>query len=185
MKITDDEKILQLVRNPQTVEAGYRLIFDRYKSELYGYVRKVVGTHENADDVLQNTLIKVFQNIRGFRGDSSLRSWIYSIAYREALQLLRKNKTQASVMGEELDGLYDSLQADSYFRGDETHSLLLSAIATLPERQKQVFELKYFEDLKYTEIAEMLDLSEGALKASYHHAVNKIKEYVRSKSFSS
>lgn len=171
-----------MVRDPQSMEEGYRLIFENYKEDLYRYIRKIVLTHENADDVLQNTLIKVFQNIRKFRGESSLKSWIYSIAHRESLQLLRRNKRQATSQSEELENRQE-LYSDPYFKGDKVHQILLEAVASLPERQKQVFELKYFEDFKYSEIAEMLGLSEGGLKSSYHHAVNKIKEFVRSSSF--
>lgn len=177
-----DEQILEMVRSPQTMEQGYKLIFEYYKEELYGYIRKIVITHENADDVLQNTLIKVFQNIAGFRGESSLKSWVYSIAHRESLQLLRKNKRQATTRSEEIDERPE-LYSDPYFKGERAHWLLLEAVAALPERQKQVFELKYFEDLKYSEIAEILELSEGGLKSSYHHAVKKIKEFIQSNSF--
>jgi len=177
-----DEQILEMVRSPGTMELGYKMIFDIYKEELYGYIRKIVITHENADDVLQNTLIKVFQNIAGFRGESSLKSWIYSIAHRESLQLLRRNKRQATTRSEEITDRPE-LFSDPYFRGEKVHQLLLEAVASLPERQKQVFELKYFEDFKYSEIAEILELTEGGLKSSYHHAVKKIKEFVRSNTF--
>lgn len=169
-----------MARNPGTRDAGFRIIYEKYHRLLYGYIRKIVITHENTDDVLQNTLMKVFKNLERYRGEASLKSWIYSIAHNEALQLLRKNKRQATTYASELqDG---NLYADPYFKGEKIHKLLLEAISTLPERQKQVFELKYFEDFKYSEIAEMLQVTEGALKASYHHAVAKISEFVKQNS---
>src|SRR5690625_7120624 len=153
-------------RDPKTRSEGYKLIFENYKESLYHYIRKIVLTHENADDVLQNTLMKVFLNFHTFRGESSLKSWIYSIAHRESLQLLRKNKRQATSQSEELENRPE-LYSAPYLKGDKVHRILLEAVASLPERQKQVFELKYFEDFKYSEIAEILGLSEGGLKSSY------------------
>lgn len=176
--ITEIE-LIQMVSRSESRDEGFNILFDKYKQELYGYIRKMVITHENADDVLQNTFIKVFKNIDGFRGDASLKSWIYRIAYNEALQLIRKNKRQATEHSEELNSYSNTLFADPYFRGERVHKVLLEAVASLPERQKQVFELKYFEEFKYSEIAEMLKLSDGSLKASYHHAVQKIKEFVK------
>jgi len=173
----NEQELIQMVRQPRTRDAGFKIIYNRYHRELYGYIRKIVITHENADDVLQNTLMKVFRNLTGFRGDASLKSWIYRIAHNEALQLLRKNKRQATIHSEEIREY--NLYADPYFRGERVHELLLEAVASLPERQKQVFELKYFEDFKYSEIAEVLQVTEGALKASYHHAVKKITEFIK------
>lgn len=169
-----------MVRQPQTRDAAFKIIFDRHHQELYGYIRKIVITHENADDVLQNTFMKVFSNITRFRGEASLRSWMYRIAHNESLQLLKKNKRQVTERSEQI--LNQNLFADPYFMGDKIHELLLDAVASLPKRQKQVFELKYFEDFKYSEIAVMLQLTEGALKASYHHAVAKITAFVKEKS---
>ncbi len=169
-----------MVHHPGTRDAGFKIIYDRYHRPLYSYIRKIVITHENADDVLQNTLMKVFKNLAGFRGEASLKSWIYRIAHNEALQLLRKNKRQVTTHSKELQE--DNLYADPYFKGEKIHELLLEAVGRLPERQKQVFELKYFEDFKYSEIAKMLHVTEGALKASYHHAVTKITEFVKQNS---
>lgn len=177
MEEISEQELIQMVNNPRTRDTGFRLLYDRYHRKLYGYIRKIVLTHENADDVLQNTLMKVYKNIAGFRGDSSLKNWIFRIAHNEALQLLRKNKRQATSYA---DGIKDCiLHADPYFRGDTVHELLLEAIASLPDRQRQVFELRYFADFKYKDIATDLQVTEGALKASYHHAVLKITEYVK------
>lgn len=182
MEDISQQELLRMVRIPETRNAAFKVMFDRYHRELYGYIRKMVITHENTDDVLQNTFMKVFNNIAGFRGEASLRSWMYRIAHNESLQLLKKNKRQATERSEEF--LDRCLFADPYFNGDKIHELLLRAVANLPERQKQVFELKYFEDFKYSEMAAMLHLTEGALKASYHHAVAKIKVYVKQNSMS-
>ena len=166
-----------MVRHPKTRDAGFRIIYKRHHRELYGYIRKIVITHENADDVLQNTLMKVFKNVKNFRGDASLKNWMYKIAHNESLQLLRKNKRQVTYQSDEIQDQF--LYTDPYFKGEKIHKLLLKAVASLPERQKQVFELKYFEDFKYADIAEITNVTEGALKASYHHAVKKISEFVK------
>ncbi|MBY5956561.1 RNA polymerase sigma factor [Membranicola marinus] len=182
MEEINDQELLRLIRHPDSRDTGFKIIFDRYHRELYGYIRKIVITHENTDDVLQNTFMKVYKSISKFRGESSLRSWMYRIAHNESLQLIKKNKRQAAVRAEEI--IPHTLFADPYFKGEKIHQLLLRAVASLPERQKQVFELKYFEEFKYGEIASMLQLTEGALKASYHHAVAKIKDFVKQNSIS-
>lgn len=181
MTETSDEKILTLIRNPETLNEGFGLIFNQYKDSLYWYLRKVLYSHEDTDDAMQNTFVKVFEKIAQFREDSSLKTWIFSIAYREALQIIRKKKQRNNGYYEEIESVVHELTAEPYFKGNEIHRLLLEAVRSLPDRQRQVFELKYFQDMSYREIAEVTKLSEGGLKSSYHHAVHKIQDYLKHK----
>lgn len=135
--------------------------------------------HDDTDDVLQNTLIKVFQNLKNFKGESKLFSWIYRIATNEAITFVSSKAKKLNVTNEEVQQkALKNLEADEYFEGDEMQLKLQQAIASLPEKQQLVFKMKYFDDLKYEEISEILGTSVGALKASYHHAVKKIEDFV-------
>ena len=141
----------------------------------------MVKNHEDTHDVLQNTFLKIYRNIHKFRGESQLFSWMYRIATNEAISFLNKQAKMRQITSEELQQqLIENLESDVYFEGDEIQLKLQQAIATLPERQQQVFNMKYFQELKYREISEILETSEGALKASYHHAVKKIEEFLKS-----
>ena len=141
----------------------------------------MVKSHDDSDDILQNTFVKIFRNIDKFKGDSKLYSWMYRIATNEAITFLNKKARRLQITSEELkDQIIDNLESDVYFEGDEIKLKLQKAIATLPEKQQQVFNMKYFEELKYREMAEILETSEGALKASYHIASKKIEEYLKS-----
>lgn len=140
----------------------------------------MVKSHDDTDDVLQNTFVKIFRNIDKFKGDSKLYSWMYRIATNEAITFLNKKARRLQITSEELkDQIIDNLQSDVYFEGDEIKLKLQKAISTLPEKQQQVFNMKYFEELKYREMSEILETSEGALKASYHIASKKIEEYLK------
>lgn len=153
---------------------------DTYKQRLYWHIRRIVLNHDDADDVLQNTFIKVFRNIEGFNNTSKLYTWMYRIATNEALTFLRSTSKKLGLSDGELqDKMIENLQADVYFEGDEIQLQLQKAIATLPEKQKLVFQMKYFEALKYTEISEILETSVGGLKASYHLAVKKLETYLK------
>lgn len=152
-----------------------------YKERLYWHVRKIVISHDDADDVLQNTFIKIFRNIQNFKGDSKLFSWMYRIATNEAITHINKNAKHQNLSSEELQQYaVNNLQSDVYFEGDEIQLKLQQAIAKLPQKQQLVFNMKYFDDIKYKDMAEILETSEGALKASYHIAVKKIEEYLTS-----
>lgn len=141
----------------------------------------MVKNHEDTHDVLQNTFLKIYRNIHKFRGESQLFSWMYRIATNEAISFLNKQAKMRQITSEELQHqLIENLESDVYFEGDEIQLKLQRAIATLPERQQQVFNMKYFQELKYREIAEILETSEGALKASYHLAVKKIEGFLKS-----
>ena len=176
----EPEFILRL-QDPKSKEAAFRELLQLYKERLYWHVRKIVISHDDADDVLQNTFIKVYRNIDKFKGESKLFSWLYRIATNESITLLNKNAKRLKITNEEhQSNAINNLKADDYFEGDEIQLKLQQAIATLPQKQQLVFNMKYFEDIKYKEMAEILDTSEGALKASYHIAVKKIEAFLTS-----
>lgn len=140
----------------------------------------MVKDHQDTDDILQNTFIKIFNNIDKFKGDSKIFSWMYRIATNEAITYLNKKAKRLQLSSEELrQSILENLESDVYFNGDEIQLKLQKAIAKLPDKQQQIFNMKYFQELKYREIAVILDTSEGALKASYHIAVKKIEEFLR------
>ena len=153
------------------------MIVKSYSECLYWKIRYIVLTHEDADDVLQNTFLKAWNNIGSFHGKSKLSTWLYSIAINEALDNLRKSKNSLKVCAPDNVSVAGKLMADEYFDGDEAQALLMQAVATLPDVQRTVFNLRYFDNMKYSEISSILKTSEGALKASYHIAVKKIFEY--------
>lgn len=151
-----------------------------YKERLYWHIRKIVIRHEDADDALQNTFIKVFKSIDSFKGESKLYSWLYRIATNEAINQINRNAKHQQMTSEayQLQAI-NNLRADIYFDGDEIQIKLQKAVANLPQKQQLVFNMKYFDDMKYKDMAEILDTSEGALKASYHIAVKKIEAYLK------
>ncbi len=148
-------------------------IVQYYSKDLYWVIRPMVKTHENADDVLQNTFIKIYKNLKNFRYDSRLFSWMYRIAVNESLNFLKKQKKHLTTDGQ--DELINLLKSDPYYDGDEILLLLEKALLKLPPRQQEIFRLKYFSRMKFQEIADLLSISVGSLKASYHLAVKKIK----------
>lgn len=151
-----------------------------FKERLYWHIRKIVISHEDADDALQNTFIKVYKSIDKFKGDSKLYSWLYRIATNEAINQINRIAKLQNINSEEYQQIaINNLKADSYFNGDEIQIKLQKAIGTLPQKQQIVFNMKYFDNLKYKEMSEILETSEGALKASYHIAVKKIKSYLK------
>jgi RNA polymerase sigma-70 factor (ECF subfamily) len=179
--LTDENEFIQELLNPKTQNAAFQKLLSEYQRPLYSHIRNIVLDHDDADDVLQNTFVKVFQYIKNFKGESKLFSWMYRIATNEALTFLNKKAKLNGLTSEALQNkAIDNLKADVYFDGDEIQIKLQRAVATLPEKQQLVFKMKYFEELKYEEIAEILGTSVGALKASYHHAVKKIELYVTS-----
>ena len=178
--INESEFILRL-QDPKSKEAAFRELLQLYKERLYWHIRKIVINHDDADDVLQNTFIKVYRSIDKFKGESKLFSWIYRIATNESITLLNKNAKRLQISNEEHQTrAINNLAADVYFEGDDIQLKLQKAIATLPQKQQLVFNMRYFDDLKYKEMAEILETSEGALKASYHIAAKKIEAYLTS-----
>lgn len=181
MQQYSDEEILSLYRDEQSRNMALHHLIQKYQQKLYWHIRKIVISHDDTDDVLQNTFIKIFQNLKNFKGDSKLYSWMYRIATNESLTFIKQKAKKNKVSTEELNTkIIDNLAADVYFEGDEIQIKLQKAIALLPTKQQLVFKMKYFEELKYEEIAVILNTSVGALKASYHHAVKKIEAFVTS-----
>lgn len=171
-----DEQILELLRSGPGFERGFRLLMQHYRERLYWHIRHLVLLHEDADDVLQNTFIKVYKGILQFEGKSKLYTWLYRIATNEALTYLQsKARQNATPLEEVCLMLTSTLKADQWFDGDEAQWQLQNAIARLPEKQRLVFNMRYYEEMPYEEMARVLDTSVGALKASFHHAVKKIE----------
>lgn len=178
--MSDDQQILESLKDPSTKEIAFRHLISKYKERLYWHIRKIVLNHEDADDVLQNSMIKIWNGLDTFRAESSLFTWLYRIATNESITFLNQRKRRMSTsLNEENEYLVENLESDPYFDGDEWQLLLQKAIAMLPDKQRLVFNMKYFDEIKYEDMAVILDTSVGALKASYFHAVRKVEEYVK------
>ncbi|MBD3724000.1 MAG: RNA polymerase sigma factor [Flavobacteriaceae bacterium] len=175
-----EKDLINALLNPKTQNEAFRKLLQLYQRPLYNHIRNIVLDHDDTDDVLQNTFIKVYQNIKNFKGDSKLYSWLYRIATNESLTFLQQKAKKSGISNEEQkQKLINKLESDIYFDGDEIKIKLQKAIATLPEKQQLVFNMKYFEELKYEEISEIVNTSVGALKASYHLAVKKIEDFLK------
>jgi RNA polymerase sigma-70 factor (ECF subfamily) len=172
----DQEKyIIRVLKGD--INKGFRLVVQRYSPKLYWHIRRLVILHDDADDALQNTFMNAWRNIGEFRNERSLYTWLYSIATNESLALINKRKRNSTVSLDDLGSLFaSSPEGSTYFDGDEAAVKLQNAILQLPEKQRIVFNLKYFEEMTYEEMSKVLKTSEGALKASYHHAVKKIEK---------
>jgi RNA polymerase sigma-70 factor (ECF subfamily) len=174
-----DNDIFELLKTD--VNKGFRIVVERYSSRLYWHIRRLVILHEDADDALQNTFLSAWRNIGKFRNESSMYTWLYAIATNESLALINKRAKNAAVSLDDLGSYFaDSKEGGSWFDGDEAQTLLQNAILKLPEKQRIVFNLKYFDDMTYEDMSKVLDTSVGALKASYHHAIKKIENYIKS-----
>jgi RNA polymerase sigma-70 factor (ECF subfamily) len=179
--LQEEKDFIKELIDPRTQNTAFQKLLREYQKPLYQIIRNIVIDHDDAHDVLQNTFIKVFQNISKFKGDSKLFSWVYRIATNEAITFINNKAKRSKLTSAELQSkLVDNLQSDVYFEGDEIQLKLQKALVLLPEKQQLVFKMKYFEELKYEEISEILGTSVGALKASYFHAVKKIEEYLNS-----
>lgn len=173
--------LIQRLKEKASAETAFKELVSLYKERLYWHIRNMVKDHDDTHDVLQNTFLKIYRNIGKFKGESQLYSWMYRIATNEALTFLNKKSKRLQISSQDLqEHLISNLESDVYFEGDEIQLKLQQAIASLPPKQQQVFNMKYFEELKYREIAEILETSEGALKSSYHIAVKKLEEYLKS-----
>lgn len=174
-----DEEILNLFKEEKTREKAFSLLVNKYQTMLYWHIRRLVIDHEDANDVCQNTFIKVWNNLARFKENSKLYTWLYRIATNESLTFLAQRKRSDALQLETEDyDLSEQLAADPYFEGDSLQIKLQNAIASLPEKQRTVFLMRYYDELKYRSMAEVLDTSVGALKASYHHAAKKIERYL-------
>lgn len=179
-RILQDEKaFISELLNPKTQNEAFRKLLQLYQKPLYYHIRNMVLNHDDADDVLQNTFIKVFGNLKNFKGDSKLYSWIYRIATNEAITFIQQRAKKQGISSEEAQQkAINKLESDVFFDGDDIQLKLQKAIAKLPDKQQLVFKMRYFEELKYEEMSEILETSVGALKASYHIAAKKIEEFL-------
>ncbi len=176
---TENQQLVQNLKQESTRESAFEQLVRIYRERLYWHIRKILISHEDTDDVLQNTFVKVWRSIDGFREESSLYTWLYRIATNEAITFLNSKKRRAMLpMNDVSDYLMENLATDPYFDGNELQMKLQQAVLRLPEKQRLVFNMKYFDEMKYDDMAKILNTSVGALKASYHHAVKKVEEFI-------
>jgi len=175
----DDQELLRQFKDPSSKEKGFTGIIKKYQEKLYWHIRRMVINHEDANDVLQNMFIKVWNGLDNFREDSQLYTWLYRIATNESLSYIEQQKKRASVsLGDVENGLSNKLKAEKNYDSNKIEWKLQMAMQQLPEKQRVVFNLRYYDEMPYQEMSVVLETSEGALKASYHHAVKKIEDYI-------
>lgn len=175
-----DDQILALIKHQQTREEGFTKLVQTYQERIYWHVRKFLFDHDDANDVVQNTFIKAYKGLKNFKGHSKLYTWLYRIASNEAITFLnQKNRRQMQSLDGTTKTEVNNLDGDPFFDGDQIQLLLQKAIALLPVKQRLVFNMRYYDELRYEEISEILNTSTGALKASYHHAVKKIEQFFK------
>ena len=175
----NEKEIVVLLQAPARQREAFARIVKEYSEQLYWQIRRLVLTHDDANDILQNTFIKAWTNIEYFRGDAKMSTWLYRIALNECLTFLNKQRASQQLSIDEAETeTMNQLESDTYFDGDETQKIFLQAVKQLPDKQQMIFNLKYFNEMKYEEISEILGTSIGALKASYHHAVKKIESFL-------
>lgn len=177
--VYNESEVLALLKNERTQRRAFELIVAQYSEQLYWQIRRMVLSHDDANDLLQNTFIKAWTNIDYFRAEAKLSTWLYRIALNECLTFLNKQHASVTLSIDAPEAMdIAKLESDSYFSGDTAQLMLQKALLTLPEKQRMVFNLKYYQDMKYEEMSEIFGTSVGALKASYHHAVKKIVNYL-------
>jgi RNA polymerase sigma-70 factor (ECF subfamily) len=179
MEKISEEQLLVELRTPGKERQGFSKLVSEYSEKLYWQIRKMVLSHDDANDILQDVFIKAWTNLENFRGDAKLTTWLYRIAINESITFLNKKRNQNNVSIDDEESLvFNTLSSDDYFDGDEAQLQLQQAIESLPEKQRIVFQMKYFEEMKYEDMSDILGTSVGALKASYHHAVKKIEKKI-------
>lgn len=182
MRNLSEDDIIDNLRNEDTRREAFAKLVSIYGEKLYWQIRKMVLTHEDADDLLQNVLLKAWLSLETFRGESKLSTWLYRIAVNECITFLNKQRAKNNVSIDDVDhSMLERLQGDEYFDGDEAQVRFQKAVLALPEKQRLVFNMRYYDEMKYEEISDILGTSVGALKASYHHAVKKIEEQLSDK----
>ena len=180
MQEYNEDIVVEQLRNPATVRQAFAQVVAQYSKPLYWQIRKMVLSHDDANDLLQNTFLKAWGSIEYFRGDAKLSTWLYRIAVNETLTFLAKEREQRNLKADDADSfLLLNIESDEFFDGDRAQRLLQEAIVQLPEKQRLVFNMRYFDEMKYEEMSEIMGTSVGALKASYHHAAKKIEEYLQ------
>ncbi len=178
-QIQNDQELLELFKDPATKEQAFTGIVKKYQEKLYWHIRRIVVGHDDTDDVLQNMFIKVWKGLENFREDSQLYTWLYRIATNESLTFISQQKKRNSIsLSDDENGLSNKLKSDTNFDGNKLEWKLQLGIQSLPEKQRLVFNLRYYDEMPYAEMSRVLDTSEGALKASYHHAAKKIEEFI-------
>jgi len=178
--LQEEKDFINELLEPKTQNTAFEKLLRDYQKPLYNHIRNIVLNHDDTDDVLQNTFIKVFNNLKSFKGESKLFSWIYRIATNEAITFINDKAKRNGTLSEAMQiNIIKNLESDVYFDGNDIQIKLQKAIALLPEKQQLVFKMKYFEEIKYENMSEILGTSVGALKASYHHAVKKIEEFMK------
>jgi RNA polymerase sigma-70 factor (ECF subfamily) len=176
---SQDLELLQMFRDPLTKEKGFTAIIKKYQEKLYWHIRRMVVDHDDANDVLQNVFIRVWNGLENFREDAQLFTWLYRVATNECLSFLEQQKRKSALSLSEVEsGLSNRLVADKHFDPSKLEWKLQLGIQQLPEKQRIVFNLRYFDEMPYEEMSRVLETSEGALKASYHHAVKKIEDFI-------
>lgn len=179
MSTYNEDDIVARLQDPKTRSQAFEDIVKHYGQQLYWQIRRLVVYHDDADDVLQNTFVKVWTNIDSFRGESKLSTWLFKIAYNESITFLNHKRETLSLDAED-SVVANQLESDPFFDGDDTQKMLQDAMDTLPDKQRAVFQMKYFDDMKYEDISQVTGTSIGALKASFHHAVKKIEDFFNS-----
>ena len=176
----NEQELTECLKDNNKRAAAFSIIVKKYSQQLYWHIRRMVLSHEDTNDLVQNTFIKAWSNIEKFRGDSQISTWLYRIAINETLTFLSKNTGNTVSINSPEGAIANMLESDTYFNGDRADALLQEAISRLPNKQRLAFNMKYYEGMKYEEMSEILGTSVGALKASYHIAVKKIEEYINS-----
>jgi RNA polymerase sigma-70 factor (ECF subfamily) len=177
----EDRELIAKIKEPETKNYGFNLLVRKYQQKIYWHIRKMVIDHDDSDDLVQDVFIKIWHHLDNFREDAQLYTWIYRIATNECLNFLRKKRNKYFIPIHDLQGeLNQKLESSEYIDGNEVQLKLQKALLKLPDKQRMVFNMKYFDEMKYDDIAEITGTSVGSLKASYHHAVKKIEEIIKS-----
>ena len=173
----NEEEIIEQLHDPKRCQAAFGKVIEQYSQGLYWQIRRMVFNHDDANDILQNTFLKAWSNIDNFRGNAKLSTWLYKIAINESITFINKERARNEASIDDDSFLLNNIESDQYFDGDEAQVKLQRAINSLPEKQRLVFNMRYYDEMKYEDISEILGTSVGALKASYHHALKKIETF--------